>query len=217
MRIQYRIRDGYAEIVRCFGTGETVVVPEKIGEITVRAVAAYTFSDKKSSEDQDVLEYRTEDGFLEEDREQLLAGEKIAEVVFPETVQEIGNYIFYGCRKLKKLTFSDRLYRIGSGAFTGCGKLRELNVFLMDGEKSCVKEILGELWQRIDVTFYRKYVKIVDQQDVNLQSTDPQTVNQRSADRETEVVKLVFPEHYEEAVENTPARIFIYTAPRYGK
>ena len=56
MRIQYRIRDGYAEIVRCFGTGETVVVPEKIGEITVRAVAAYTFSDKKSSEDQDVLE-----------------------------------------------------------------------------------------------------------------------------------------------------------------
>ena len=98
MRIQYRIRDGYAEIVRCFGTGETVVVPEKIGEITVRAVAAYTFSDKKSSEDQDVLEYRTEDGFLEEDREQLLAGEKIAEVVFPETVQEIGNYIFYGCR-----------------------------------------------------------------------------------------------------------------------
>ena len=77
MRIQYRIRDGYAEIVRCFGTGETVVVPEKIGEITVRAVAAYTFSDKKSSEDQDVREYRTEDGFLEEDREQLLAGEKI--------------------------------------------------------------------------------------------------------------------------------------------
>ena len=66
------------KIVRCFGTGETVVVPEKIGEITVRAVAAYTFSDKKSSEDQDVLEYRTEDGFLEEDREQLLAGEKIA-------------------------------------------------------------------------------------------------------------------------------------------
>ena len=86
MRIQYRIRDGYAEIVRCFGMGETVVVPEKIGEITVRAVAAYTFSDKKSSEDQDVLEYRTEDGFLEEDREQLLAGEKIAEVVFPETI-----------------------------------------------------------------------------------------------------------------------------------
>lgn len=207
MRIQYRIRDGYAEIVRCFGTGETVVVPEKIGEITVRAVAAYTFSDKKSSEDQDVLEYRTEDGFLEEDREQLLAGEKIAEVVFPETVQEIGNYIFYGCRKLKKLTFSDRLYRIGSGAFTGCGKLRELNVFLMDGEKSCVKEILGELWQRIDVTFYRNYVKTVDRQDANLQNIDPQIVNRQSTDRETEIVKLVFPEHYEEAVENTPARI----------
>lgn len=67
------------------------------------------------------------------------------------------------------------------------------------------------------MTFYRKYVKIVDQQDVNLQSTDPQTVNQRSADRETEVVKLVFPEHYEEAGGKYAGTDFIYTAPRYGK
>lgn len=192
MRIQYRVRDGYVEVVRCFGSGDTVMIPEMIGEIPVRAVAAYTFSEKKSSEDQDVLEYRTEDGFLEEDREHLLAGEKIAEVVFPKTVQEIGNYIFYGCRELRKLAFSDRLYRIGSGAFTGCGKLRELDVQLIDGEKSCVKEILGELWQRIDVTFDRKYRKDADQQ---------------SGNQESDIVKLVFPEHYEEAVENTPARI----------
>lgn len=82
-----------------------------------------------------------------------------------------------------------------------------MNVFLMDGEKSCVKEILGELWQRIDVTFYRNYVKTVDRQDANLQNIDPQIVNRQSTDRETEIVKLVFPEHYEEAVENTPARI----------
>ena len=57
------------------------------------------------------------------------------------------------------------------------------------------------------MTFYRNYVKTVDRQDANLQNIDPQIVNRQSTDRETEIVKLVFPEHYEEAVENTPARI----------
>ena len=47
--------------------------------------------------------------------------------------------------------------------------------------QSCVKEILGELWQRIDVTF--------------------------CYEQEGRKAVLVFPEHYEEAVENTPARI----------
>lgn len=189
MKIQYRIKNGAVEVVRCFGTGETIILPEEIEGKIVRSVAPYTFSAKKRSEDTDVLEYRTEDDFLEEDMETILAGEKIWEVVFPETVQEIGNYLFYGCRELRKVTCSDRLERIGSGAFTGCGKLRELEVSLTVGEKSCIKEILGDLWQRIDVTFYRKNIEA------------------DSEEEKTEVVKLVFPEHYEEAVENTPARI----------
>ena len=43
--------------------------------------------------------------------------------------------------------------QIGSGAFTVCGNLQKLIVHLQFGSKSCVKEILGELWQRMDVTF----------------------------------------------------------------
>ena len=35
--------------------------------------------------------------------------------------------------------------------------------------------------------------------------------------KETQSIGLVFPEHYEEAVENTPARILIYTASWDGK
>lgn len=117
------------------------------------------------------------------EQECLLAGVAVQEVVFPDTVKEIGNYIFYGCKELRKLEFSDALMNIGSGAFTGCGKLNHLNVHMNQGEKSCVKEILGDLWQRIDVTF------------------------QYHTDEDMETAKLVFPEHYEEAVENTPARI----------
>ena len=93
-----------------------------------------------------------------------------------------GRYIFYGCGNLKKLEFSDSLMQIGCGAFTGCHALEKLTVHMRQGKKSGVKEMLGEMWQRIDVNFLYEY----------------------------EEARLVFPEHYDEAVENTPARI-LYT------
>lgn len=179
MRIQYRNIENGIEIVRCYGTDPVVILPDFIDGIPVIRVAAYTFSARKSEEDTDVREYREESIQFTEER--LLAGMEIQEVVFPDSVEAIGNYIFYGCKALKRLQFSDRLRDIGSGAFTGADSIENLDVHLNDGEKSCVKEILGDLWQRIDVTFYYR--------------------------NSGEVVKLVFPEHYEEAVENTPARI----------
>ncbi len=182
MKIQYRIHEDHIEIVRCFGSDSKVELPKQIEGIPVKKVAAYAFSSRKGKEDESVCEW-TEDS-LPGGSKQLLAGEAVEEVVFPDTVEEIGNYIFYGCKKLGKLEFSDSLVRIGSGAFTGCGNLNRLKVRLRQGEKSCVKEILGDLWQRIDVVF----------------ETEADSADVRE-------VKLVFPEHYEEAVENTPARI----------
>lgn len=180
MKIYYRAAaDGSAEILRCFGTDPRIVLPERVGGKTVTAVAAYAFSDRKASEEAGALVYETEDHRLFREGEQMLAGELVESVAFPPTVERIGKYIFYGCRNLKELRFSDRLRDIGSGAFTGCRSLGRLDVELTEGKKTCVKEILGDLWQRIDVTFLR---------------------NGRAA-------CLVFPEHYEEAVENTPARI----------
>lgn len=181
MKIQYRKLKNGIEIVRCFGTEPYIVLPAQIEGLPVTRVAAYTFSARKGEEDTDVFEYQTEDTIQFMDREPLLAGLTVEEVVFPNTVEAIGNYVFYGCKSLERIGFSDTLMDIGSGAFTGCDRLSKLDVHLNKGEKSCVKEILGDLWQRIDVTFYY--------------------------DDKKEKVDLVFPEHYEEAVENTPARI----------
>lgn len=181
MKIQYRKVKNGIEIVRCFGTEPYVVLPSQIEGLSVTRVAAYTFSARKREEDTDVLEYQTDDTILLAGTERLLAGVDVEEVVFPNTVESIGNYIFYGCKNLERIEFSDMLMDIGSGAFTGCDRLSKLDVHLNMGEKSCVKEILGDLWQRIDVTFYY--------------------------DEKKEKVDLIFPEHYEEAVENTPARI----------
>lgn len=186
MKIEYRIHGNGAEIVRCFGTVSKLVLPEQIAGYPVRKVAAYAFSAKKGMEDTDVLVYESKEDRLFQENQRLLAGEEIEEVVFPDTVEEIGNYIFYNCKSLKKLEFTDSLARLGSGAFTGCGNLALLWVHLRRGKKSCVKEILGDLWQRMDVVFF--YEDMEDSEEI-------------------QTVKLVFPEHYEEAVENTPARI----------
>lgn len=180
MKLLYRLLEHGAEVVRCFGNDSRIVIPNEITGIPVIKAAPYTFSDRKSEDTFQYLEYNTEESSVFGSDIRLLAGEMVEEVIFPETVQEIGNYIFYGCKNLKKLEFSNHLNQIGSGAFTGCGRLSTLTVHMKSGSQSCAKDILGDLWQRIDVTFCYK------------------------GDRRA---KLVFPEHYEEAVENTPARI----------
>ncbi len=181
MTIEYRIIGNEIEVVRCYGMDSKVVIPEKIAGNFVTMIAPYTFSDRKREEDKEVLVYEQESDRLFCDQYRLLSGEYVKEIEFPDRVKKIGNYIFYGCKNLKAISFSNALTQIGSGAFTGCGALNKLTVNMISGKKSCVKEVLGDLWQQIDVTF-----------------TWPQ---------DGTVVKVVFPEHYEEAVENTPARI----------
>lgn len=182
MRIHYRETGSGIEIVRCFGADGNVELPSVIGGKPVTRAAAYAFSARKGQEDEDVLVCETEEGRLFRQQERLLAGEAVESVRFPDTMEEIGKYIFYGCRELRRLSFSDKLTEIGSGAFTGCRSLSRLDVRFLTGRKSCVPEILGDLWQRIDAVFYEPG------------SPAP-------------AAYLVFPEHYEEAVENTPARI----------
>ena len=74
--------------------------------------------------------------------------------------------------------------QVGTGAFTGCSGLKELVIHQKKGIKSCAKEILGELWQKIDVDFLYE-----------------------NGEAGGKRAHMVFPEHYDEAVENTPARI----------
>lgn len=179
MKVHYRIIDNDIEIVRCFGTDPEIVVPEEIDGRPVKRMAPYAFSARKDREDEDVLVFETDEERMFSSEEKLLAGQTLGSVRLPDTMEEAGRYLFYGCRNLRELHFSDRLKNIGSGAFTGCRSLSALHVRLLDGDRSCVHDILGDLWQRIDVTFYKGGTE----------------------------ARLVFPEHYEEAVENTPARI----------
>lgn len=182
MKIYYQIQDHEVEVLRCYGNDPRIILPESIEGMPVTKVAAYAFSDRGSQETEEAgLIYESKEHAMFAAQDQLLAGMNVEEIVLPDTVREIGNYIFYGCKRLSKLEFSNGMMQVGSGAFTGCSGLKALKIHMKKGQKSCVKEILGDLWQRIDVTF--------------------------CYEEEKREAVLVFPEHYEEAVENTPARI----------
>ena len=182
MKIHYRVKKNTIEIIRCYGTDSRVVLPEEINGLPVVSAAPYAFSAHKDGEE-DAETWESED-VISFEEERLLAGEEVQEIVFPDTLKEIGRYIFYGCKKLERLEFSDTLMQVGTGAFTGCSGLKELVIHQKKGFKSCTKEILGELWQKIDVDFLYE-----------------------NGEAGGKRAHMVFPEHYDEAVENTPARI----------
>ena len=200
MRIHYRETEEGIDIVRCFGADGNIELPEEIKGRPVTRAAAYAFSARKNQEDEEVLVCETDEGRIFRQQEQLLAGDIVESVRFPDTMREIGKYIFYGCRNLKELTFSDSLTEIGSGAFTGCRSLNRLDVRFLNGRRSCVPDILGDLWQRIDAAFYEAPGGSREAGDGGSREAGGNDCLEKRAE-------LVFPEHYEEAVENTPARI----------
>lgn len=111
------------------------------------------------------------------------SAKKISGLCFPRFLEKAGKYVFYRCFSLKKLCFSDAFMDIGAGAFTGC-RLQEIEIDFYRGEQSCLKFIADEIRYALRIT-----------------------MRYHRADGHMDVAKVVFPEHYEEAVENTPARI----------
>lgn len=59
------------------------------------------------------------------------AGTSVETVVLPDTVEEIWDDAFRGCKSLKTIQFSPNLYKIGYGAFEKCTNLEK--VVLPDG------------------------------------------------------------------------------------
>lgn len=201
MKIYYREKSGGIEILRCFGMGGRVEIPGMIEDKLVVSAAPYAFSSHMDEKEElkNACLWKVSDGLGFGREEHVLAGNDVEEIVFPDTLKEIGRYIFYGCGNLRKLEFSDSLMQIGCGAFTGCHALEKLTVHMRQGKKSGVKEMLGEMWQRIDVNFLYEY------EEDGIEKSD--IMHRRENKSEA---RLVFPEHYDEAVENTPARI-LYT------
>ena len=112
-----------------------------------------------------------------------LCGSQVKELVLPRYTKRIGAYAFYNCFGLRKISCRSTVEDWGAGVFTGCTGIERLDICVREEGKSCFREILSELRQTLDVDY-------------------------RGEDGAL-LARLVFPEYFEESVENTPARIIM--------
>ena len=150
--IRYKKTEKGMMITEYYGHDSYVVLPDEIEGEPVTILGDYAFSRNLSVE----------------------------EIWMPLELKEVGRYAFYRCRNLRKLVLGNRLLDMGGGALTGC-HLEEVEIYLQDGKKSCLKSIVEEMRYQMRIYLH--------------------------APEGGQEAKLLFPEHYEEAVENTPARI----------
>ena len=192
MRFAYEIKNGCAVVRRCYDFGNEAEIPSEINGYPVTELGAYAFSAHMDREQLwqelgngtvKIWNFETgEQEISEPDAETApgLQGMQVETVHLPEGLRKIGAYAFYNCNALSELHFHSSLKDLGAGLFTGCHHLRRLNVTLDETETSCLKEILIEVPEKMAVT----------------------VEGQLRA-------KLLFPEFFEESVENTPARILM--------
>ncbi|WP_075720469.1 leucine-rich repeat protein [Roseburia sp. 499] len=162
-KTEYGIR-----ILRCYGRNGCVRIPEQIEGQPVTELADYAFAREIDSEPEN------NSGLS------CICGEDLQELHLPETIKRLGRYIFYNCTQFQKLFFYSNIAFMGAGAFTGCERLSYLRMQEVPEEKSCLREILSDLKQAVQVKVYRGEVCQYE---------------------------LIYPEFFEEAEENTPARI----------
>ena len=98
----------------------------------------------------------------------------------PKSIRVIEDYAFYRCLSLEEIHLYAGLQKLGCGAFMGCKKLKKIVIKEVEADIYFLTEILYDFQYEVEVELYYK---------------------------DGTLVKLTFPEYYEESVENTPARI----------
>jgi len=119
--------------------------------------------------------------------DKVFSGSTVEKVYLPRTLTRIGRYEFYGCEKLQEIHFYGALREVGGGVFTGCRNIRSLTVHMGVDEESALRDFVTEASGRLLVHYL-------------LPGPDGE---------EHEAARLLFPVYYDEAVENTPARITV--------
>jgi len=115
------------------------------------------------------------------------AGSMVEEIFLPRSLRRIGRYCFYGCERLRVIHMYAGTTEIGGGVLNGCRGVREIFIHMDSGERSALRDFVTEINERVMVHYFLP--------DGN--------------GGEREAARLIFPIYYDEAVENTPARITV--------
>ncbi len=98
----------------------------------------------------------------------------------PKGIEVIEDYAFYRCLALEEIYLYAGIKKLGCGAFMGCKKLKKIVIRDVEDDIYFLTEILYDFQYEVEVELHFK---------------------------DGTLVKLTFPEYYEESVENTPGRI----------
>lgn len=185
LQIQYVPAQGGAVVLSCSGFGSAVRLPEKIDGHPVREIGAYAFSSPGAAAARlpagvEIRSAAAEGPAVPGGAERFLGGPALREIILPAGIEAIGEYAFYNCTGLARITLPAGAARIGNGAFMNCGALGRADFAAEPGEATCLPGLLAEIPRELRVSF----------------ASGGGTAS------------LIFPEYYEESVENGPARIF---------
>ena len=185
MKLNYIAVPGGAAVLSCFGGGASVLLPEKIGALPVLELCPYSFSSPERalaqlSPDTEVFEAEGKGGAEPGGAERFLGGNFLKEIRLPSGLRSVGAYAFYNCTELSRVVLGAGSARVGNGALMNCAALGEIGIEARIGARTCLPGLLAELQREVRVVF-------------------------RSEEGES---VWIFPEYYEESVENCPARIF---------
>ncbi len=174
-------------ILECHSLDSLAVIPEEIHGFPVTELAPYLFSTHKNYEEQP---FGQRFWWPEKSNNELptLKGDRIEELRLSSNLIKIGAYAFYNCEKMKKIELYSTTLDWGTGVFTGCSGIEELTFHVNEDKKSCMHEILSELKQTLAVRYLGR-----------------------------QEARLIFSEFFEDAVENTPARILVTDTHGCGK
>lgn len=82
-----------------------------------------------------------------------LGGEYVQEVVLPKYLERMGDYAFYGCKKLEQIEIYNELREIGSDTFMNCKLLHRLIINASLFEKTILSKLLAQINGEIEVSF----------------------------------------------------------------
>lgn len=212
-------------LLRVLGASGKVVLPAFLPAFASKAqiteIAAYAFSQSPFPlpDRQTLLIYDSLTGSAvscvdvsDADWERLLsdsvACERLLSLSLPASVQKIGRYAFYNCSRLSALSFYSTTNDLGQGLFTGCSGVRTLSAVVNEASRSSLFEILMELRYPLRVSYYTETAAAQTRGIAWQAEDDIASEVQVSAKQPSQLkYRLIFPEFYENADENTPARI----------
>lgn len=179
-RIKNRNQAYEIRILECRSLDSLAVVPEEVNGLPVTELAPYAFSSHEDCNADPPGETFWWPREEDSQEQPVLNGNRLEELRLPSSLKKVGAYAFYNCENIKKMELYSTTLDWGAGVFTGCIGVEELIIHVDESRKSCMKEILAELRQTLSVVYLG-----------------------------AQEARLIFSEFFEEAVENTPARILV--------